>query len=77
MREADLGNGQDSVHIPLVPLLGLDHLGWGIVVRNIQPQTYARMDQTTHIHKTQQVSTCLLQEKAYHVTQLLELLLAC
>jgi len=29
---------EDSVYISLIPLFGLDHLGWGVIVRDVQPQ---------------------------------------
>ena len=40
--QTDLGDGQDSIYISLVSLLGLDHLGWGVIVWNVQPQTCTR-----------------------------------
>ena len=33
-----LGDCEYCIHISLSPLLGLDHLGWCIIVRDVQPQ---------------------------------------
>ena len=51
-----LWDGHDSIHIPSVPLLRLDELGGGIVIRDVEPETMGNSSGYTFT-KTERVST--------------------
>uniref|UniRef100_A0A7C8ZLR6 Uncharacterized protein n=1 Tax=Opuntia streptacantha TaxID=393608 RepID=A0A7C8ZLR6_OPUST len=51
-----LRDGQDCIHIPSVPLKGLDKLGGCIVIRDIEPQTMGDRGRNT-LTEAERVST--------------------